>query len=447
MLMKNLPAPTAITITILVVGSLFCSTANAQTNTDQGVIEQLKVQLKLSDTVLVVQQDGIVAVPPDQGGQTTVPESTYREGALHPVGKFQVALTGPLTARKYPVGDKVHVTEITASIKKDKIVLLLQECAACNGNQLEYLAFLAFQFPKGYLTNCDVAQIQDVVSQVLTIDARRADTQTETPSSDVGNAQTPPPQSQALTNDDVLKMVRAKFSDAYIIDRIKSSNCQFDTRTDSQINLKNAGVSESVLKAMTEAPAPAAAPICNEYSDCMTNGKAAFQAFQWDQAFQYFQAASSLDPSKGETWAWIGYTYFKMGRYDDSLAMSDKALQLGATLFGSVCLRNPGGCRRGLLQLSLAEISLLDSTGRKTFSARPADVASQGTQLFSSGTAAYASLQVSHKAYDLFLIPFGLSTCAFGEGVICPEPGFTEQKVFSDQVHELLTRIAAGKLH
>src|SRR5271168_611766 len=128
--MKNLPAPTAITITIVVIGFLFCSAANAQTNTDQGLIEQLKGQLKLSDTVLVVQQDGIVAVPPNQGGQTTVPESTYKEGALHPAGKFQVVLTGPLTARKFPVGDKVHVTEITASIKKDKVVLLLQECAA-----------------------------------------------------------------------------------------------------------------------------------------------------------------------------------------------------------------------------------------------------------------------------------------------------------------------------
>lgn len=67
--------------------------------------------------------------------------------------------------------------------------------------------------------------------------------------------QTTPP--QALTNDDVIKMVQAKLGDAVIVAKIKSSPCKFDTSTDALIKLKQAGVSDAVLQAMTEAVGPA----------------------------------------------------------------------------------------------------------------------------------------------------------------------------------------------
>jgi hypothetical protein len=54
----------------------------------------------------------------------------------------------------------------------------------------------------------------------------------------------------ALTNDDVMKMVRAKLADGIIVAKIKSSTCQFDTSTDALIKLKGAGVSDTVLEAM-----------------------------------------------------------------------------------------------------------------------------------------------------------------------------------------------------
>jgi hypothetical protein len=57
---------------------------------------------------------------------------------------------------------------------------------------------------------------------------------------------------QALTNADVVKMVQAKLSDATIISEIKNSTCTFDTSPDALIKLKQAGVSDQVLQAMTE---------------------------------------------------------------------------------------------------------------------------------------------------------------------------------------------------
>lgn len=55
-----------------------------------------------------------------------------------------------------------------------------------------------------------------------------------------------------LTNEDVLKMVRAHLGNGVIIAKIRSSPCKFDDGTDALIQLKQAGVSDSVLQAMTQ---------------------------------------------------------------------------------------------------------------------------------------------------------------------------------------------------
>jgi hypothetical protein len=78
-----------------------------------------------------------------------------------------------------------------------------------------------------------------------------------------GGAVSSPAQTQegakpALTNEDVVKMVRVKLGDGVIIAKIKSSVCKFDTSTDALIKLKEAGVSDAVMQAVTEAPAAAA---------------------------------------------------------------------------------------------------------------------------------------------------------------------------------------------
>ncbi len=72
-----------------------------------------------------------------------------------------------------------------------------------------------------------------------------------------------------MTNDEVIKMAGAGLGDAVILDKIKASQCNFNTSTDAIIKLKQAGVSDTVLEAMIAAgggaqpatePAPEPAP-------------------------------------------------------------------------------------------------------------------------------------------------------------------------------------------
>lgn len=58
---------------------------------------------------------------------------------------------------------------------------------------------------------------------------------------------------QVLTNADIVRMVQAKLSDAVIISEIQNSTCQFDTSPNALIQLKQAGINDKVLEAMTEA--------------------------------------------------------------------------------------------------------------------------------------------------------------------------------------------------
>ena len=58
----------------------------------------------------------------------------------------------------------------------------------------------------------------------------------------------------ALTNSDVLAMVRAKLSPALIIEKINTSSCNFDTFPSVLTELKYKGVPDEVLMAMVKAP-------------------------------------------------------------------------------------------------------------------------------------------------------------------------------------------------
>jgi hypothetical protein len=69
---------------------------------------------------------------------------------------------------------------------------------------------------------------------------------------------------EVLTNDAVVKMVKAGLPEAVIIQKIQTSERKFDTSTDGLVRLKSAGVPDRVIEAMMGAPArgtaPAAAP-------------------------------------------------------------------------------------------------------------------------------------------------------------------------------------------
>jgi hypothetical protein len=56
-----------------------------------------------------------------------------------------------------------------------------------------------------------------------------------------------------MTNADVIELVRAKMSDSVILAKIKSSRTKFDTSTKALIALKQAGASEAVVLAVTNA--------------------------------------------------------------------------------------------------------------------------------------------------------------------------------------------------
>ncbi len=56
----------------------------------------------------------------------------------------------------------------------------------------------------------------------------------------------------ALTNDDVIAMVKLKLSDAIILQKIKVSKCKFDTTPAGLSSLSKAGVKEKIIMAMIE---------------------------------------------------------------------------------------------------------------------------------------------------------------------------------------------------
>jgi hypothetical protein len=68
---------------------------------------------------------------------------------------------------------------------------------------------------------------------------------------------------EVLTNDAVIKMVKAGLPESVVIQKIQTSQKRFDTSTDGLIKLKGAGVSDKVIEAMMApagGPATAAVP-------------------------------------------------------------------------------------------------------------------------------------------------------------------------------------------
>lgn len=62
-------------------------------------------------------------------------------------------------------------------------------------------------------------------------------------------------QTKPLTNDDVVKMVKAELGDDTVVKAIRASDTAFDTSPDALLQLKNAGLSKTVIDAMLEAQA------------------------------------------------------------------------------------------------------------------------------------------------------------------------------------------------
>ena len=80
--------------------------------------------------------------------------------------------------------------------------------------------------------------------------ARPAPGRDPAPAPDRGS-RSAPDKTDALTNEDVLKFVREKFTDQFLLETINgAASVDFDLSTDSLIELKRAGVSERVIRGM-----------------------------------------------------------------------------------------------------------------------------------------------------------------------------------------------------
>ena len=70
---------------------------------------------------------------------------------------------------------------------------------------------------------------------------------------DALRCQTTAPSKSALTNQDVIDLVKAGFSSDIVLAKIRSSACSFDTSLAAMKSLKNASVPDSVVLAMVQA--------------------------------------------------------------------------------------------------------------------------------------------------------------------------------------------------
>src|SRR5262245_51821757 len=77
----------------------------------------------------------------------------------------------------------------------------------------------------------------------------------------LASATAPVSAQEVMTNETVIQMVKAGFSESVILAKMRSSQTKFDTRTDALIELKKAGVPEKVMQAIVSGgAAPASAP-------------------------------------------------------------------------------------------------------------------------------------------------------------------------------------------
>ncbi len=261
---------------LIILGILGAPTAMAQNAAPPSLKDQLEAQYTLSKvftdgtikdpgSVLVIQQQGIQGVPLTDAA---MPTARCKDGVLHKPSagsSFGASLlagmanpnseTSGQVTRALPVGEKVYISALDVNLKKDRITFTIAECASCNGADPSsaYKAAVSFDFAKGSLAGMSVPDVEDAIAKVFAIDTGTAQSQPAQPELQPEQpAAAQAASGQALTNDDVIKLVQLKLADSVVIAKIKSSACAFDTSVAGLSQLKQAGVSDAVLQAMVE---------------------------------------------------------------------------------------------------------------------------------------------------------------------------------------------------
>jgi hypothetical protein len=232
------------------------------------IAEQLKAQYQLvklgrdayglavtrPGTVLMIQKDGILGVLPDS--MLGCP-SKFQDGNLDGPKSFCASMVKDKSSF-FQNGTKVYPVKLDVNLKNEKISMGIVACDSCNGTNPPsfYKGEVVFQFAKGYLEKGNVSEIEDTIAQVFSIDNGSSGGQAGQAGGQAQNQAPAQPAAAAapagMTNEDVVKLVQAKMSDAIIMKKIKSSPCSFDTGADALVKLKQSGVSEAVIGAMVE---------------------------------------------------------------------------------------------------------------------------------------------------------------------------------------------------
>ena len=147
--------------------------------TTDGVFEQqLRAQYVLAQashfnrvssagTVVVIQQDGLSSAPPASlTGATGWYRNTFKDGKRQNHGLREMAWQNTGTLRAIQTGDRFYVSKI--DIKDNAITFYLVSCDQIDGQY--YYAGVSFQFPKGYQSSLTFQDIQQTISQVITIE-------------------------------------------------------------------------------------------------------------------------------------------------------------------------------------------------------------------------------------------------------------------------------------
>jgi hypothetical protein len=233
----------------------------AQTAKPPSLKEQLEARYP-PGTVLAIQNEGILGVVPTSA--RTCPAS-YQGGKLSPDASCTAQVKN--SSRLLNVGEKVYPSKIQVNLAEEKISFGIVECDSCNKvAKSSNKSQIDFQFGKGYLEEASVPAVEDVISEVLSIDEGGEQQPQQAQGSPAVQGQQGEAPDEVLTNSDVVKMAKAKLGDGIIIGTIKTTACNFDTSVNAMVKLKEAGVSDRVIQTMRDAkaavnePAPATSP-------------------------------------------------------------------------------------------------------------------------------------------------------------------------------------------
>jgi hypothetical protein len=407
---------------------------------------------------LVVQKDGVFGVPP---GSMTVCRSMYQGGKMSSTG----TLCPPAMksgARPFRVGEKVYASQIHVNLKNDEISFGIVACDSCNGTSppTAFKSEVIFKFARGSLQTAGVPEVEDKISEVFAFSNNSVNL-----AAPPGPTEPEEPGPEILTNETIIRMAAARLGDAVILEKIKTSQCDFDTSTGALIKLGQAGVSQAVMQAMmangAPAPAPtptapetastsaatptptASVPPCANFDSCLRAGRDALQASQWATALTDFRQASSLDPSNPKPVAEQGQVYTGAGQYDDAGKVWDNALALGGTLVFQVWHFAGFHVPQAVFRLSSNTVTFIGPKGETVFSVPASQISDLKSHHPPLGGSAWSfGMKVQGHRYWFSFVPLGIQ-CK--NPIMCSDPaGYAQEKAVAAYIEQTVKRLASG---